>query len=50
MLAEGRNYITRSPWLLYVPGIAIAVTVLAFNIFGDGIRDVVDRRQRREGG
>ena len=50
MLAEGRNYITRSPWLLYVPGIAIVVTVLAFNLFGDGIRDLVDPRQRRESG
>jgi peptide/nickel transport system permease protein len=48
MLASGRNYITRSPWILLFPGMAIIVTVLAFNILGDGIRDLLDPRQRRE--
>ena len=38
MLADGRNYITRSPWILIFPGLAIVITVLGFNILGDGIR------------
>jgi peptide/nickel transport system permease protein len=49
MLADGRNYITRSPWILIFPGLAIVITVLGFNILGDGIRDVLDPRQRKEG-
>jgi peptide/nickel transport system permease protein len=46
MLSTGRNYITRAPWLVIDPGIAIFVTVMAFNIFGDGVRDLLDPRQR----
>ena len=48
MLADGRNYITRSPWILIFPGLAIIVTVLGFNILGDGIRDLLDPRQRKD--
>jgi ABC-type dipeptide/oligopeptide/nickel transport system permease subunit len=47
MLSTGRNYITRAPWLLFGPGIAIFVTVMAFNVFGDGVRDLLDPRQRQ---
>lgn len=47
MLSTGRNYITRAPWLVVGPGIAIFVTVMAFNIFGDGLRDLLDPRQRQ---
>jgi peptide/nickel transport system permease protein len=47
MLSTGRNYITRAPWLLIAPGIAIFVTVIAFNVFGDGVRDLLDPRQRQ---
>jgi peptide/nickel transport system permease protein len=46
MLSTERNYITRAPWLVIDPGIAIFVTVMAFNIFGDGVRDLLDPRQR----
>jgi peptide/nickel transport system permease protein len=46
MLSTGRNYITRAPWLVVGPGIAIFVTVMAFNLFGDGLRDLLDPRQR----
>ena len=49
MLASGRNYITRSPWILVFPGLSIVVTVLAFNILGDGIRDLLDPRLRQGG-
>jgi peptide/nickel transport system permease protein len=38
MLAEGNNYLTSAPWVEIFPGVAIAVTVLAFNLIGDGLR------------
>ena len=47
MLSTGRNYITRDPWLVIGPGVAIFVTVMAFNLFGDGLRDLLDPRQRQ---
>jgi peptide/nickel transport system permease protein len=48
MLASGREYISRAPWVMIFPGLAIAVSVLAFNLLGDGIREALDPRQRRE--
>lgn len=42
MLSSARNYFLRAPWLLIFPGIAIMITVLSFNIFGDGLRDILD--------
>jgi len=42
MVAEGRNLIQRAPWLALIPGIVIMVTVLAFNLMGDSLRDAVD--------
>jgi peptide/nickel transport system permease protein len=48
ILAQGRNYILRAPWILIFPGVAIAFTVLSFNLFGDGIRDLLDPRQQRK--
>jgi peptide/nickel transport system permease protein len=48
MLATGRNYVTRSPWILVFPGIAIMIVVLGFNVLGDGIRDLLDPRQQRK--
>lgn len=47
ILANGRNYITRAPWILIFPGLAITFTVLAFNIAGDGLRRSLDPRQRK---
>jgi peptide/nickel transport system permease protein len=46
MLAEGRGYIELAWWLAFFPGMAIVVTVLCFNLLGDGLRDVLDPRQR----
>jgi len=46
MLAEGRGFIDPSWWLGFFPGLAIFVTVLCFNLLGDGLRDVLDPRQR----
>ncbi len=42
MLSTGRNYLTNAPHLVYFPGIVIFITVLAFNLFGDGLRDTLD--------
>jgi ABC-type dipeptide/oligopeptide/nickel transport system permease subunit len=44
MLNEGRTYLETAPWISVFPGIAIMVTVLAFNLLGDGIRDTLDPR------
>jgi peptide/nickel transport system permease protein len=46
MLAEGRGYIDLAWWIAFFPGMAIFVTVLCFNLLGDGLRDVLDPRQR----
>lgn len=47
LISESRRYFLDSPWLMLYPGLAIAVTVLGFNLLGDGIRDVVDPKNRR---
>jgi len=45
MLAEGRQYITYAWWLVTFPGIAIAVTVIGFNLTGDWLREILDPKQ-----
>jgi ABC-type dipeptide/oligopeptide/nickel transport system permease subunit len=47
MLAEERNNIFNAPHLLFIPGIAITITVLGFNLLGDGLRDALDPRLNR---
>lgn len=47
MLQKGLTRLLDAPWLVWFPGILIALTVLAFNFIGDGIRDALDSRQRR---
>lgn len=47
MLGRGRNYIFSAPHLMLFPGLAITLTVLAFNLLGDGIRDAFDPKSRR---
>ena len=44
MLNEGRNFMQSAPWLLISPGLAIFVTVVVFNMLGDGLRDILDPR------
>ena len=44
--ATQRGQLTRWPWLALTPGIAITLIVLAFNLFGDAIRDILDPRLR----
>lgn len=45
MLGEERNSVFNAPFLVFIPGIAIMLTVLAFNLLGDGLRDALDPRQ-----
>ena len=44
MAATGREFMIDSPWVIAAPGIAIALVSLAFNLFGDALRDVLDPR------
>ncbi|MPZ71613.1 MAG: ABC transporter permease subunit [Nitriliruptorales bacterium] len=46
MLAEGRGFVQQAWWMGVFPGAAIFVTVLAFNLLGDALRDALDPRQR----
>jgi peptide/nickel transport system permease protein len=46
ILADGKNYIFDAPWLTFIPGIAILIVVLSFNLFGEGLRDVLNPRLR----
>jgi peptide/nickel transport system permease protein len=48
MLQESRDFLETAPWTSIFPGLAIMLTVLAFNLLGDGIRDVLDPRSRGE--
>jgi ABC-type dipeptide/oligopeptide/nickel transport system permease subunit len=44
MLSTGRDYLLQAPWLSLYPGMAIFLTVMGFNLLGDGIRDLLDPR------
>ena len=47
IMAEGRTYFQISPWIIFFPGAFLAVTVLAVNVLGDGLRDSLDPRIAR---
>jgi dipeptide transport system permease protein len=47
MLATAREFITRAPWVVTFPGLAILITVLAINLMGDGLRDALDPKLKR---
>ncbi|MFW9813627.1 MAG: ABC transporter permease [Candidatus Thorarchaeota archaeon] len=47
MIARGQEFILSAPWMTLYPGLAILVTALAFNLVGDGIRDIMDPKLRR---
>lgn len=49
MLKAGYQYMQQAPWLSFAPGAAIFVTVLAFNLLGDGLRRGLDPRLRQQG-
>ena len=45
MLNTAQRFLTQAPWMAVFPGLAIFMTVLAFNLFGDGLRDALDPRR-----
>jgi peptide/nickel transport system permease protein len=46
ILSDGKRFIFDAPWLTFIPGAAILVVVLSFNLFGEGLRDVLNPRLR----
>jgi len=48
MLSTGRNYVTSSPQLATIPGLAILLVTVGFNLLGDGLRDALDPRISRQ--
>jgi ABC-type dipeptide/oligopeptide/nickel transport system permease subunit len=46
MLSEASHKFSADPWFMVFPGLAIFLTVLVFNLFGDGLRDALDPRAR----
>ncbi|HET6946670.1 MAG TPA: nickel transporter permease [bacterium] len=49
MLATGRSFMLTAPWIATFPGVAILITVIGFNLIGDGMRDLLDPRLRGRG-
>jgi peptide/nickel transport system permease protein len=49
MLAEGRQYLQRGPWMIAFPGACLALLVLTVNVLGDALRDALDPRLSRSG-
>ncbi|WP_432816636.1 ABC transporter permease [Sulfitobacter sp. JB4-11] len=47
IMSEGRTFFQLTPWIIFFPGICLAVTVLAVNVVGDGLRDTLDPRIAR---
>ncbi len=46
ILSDGKNFIFDAPWLTFIPGIAILIVVLSFNLFGEGMRDILNPKLR----
>ncbi|MBT3351455.1 MAG: ABC transporter permease [Nitrospinaceae bacterium] len=46
ILSDGRKFLFDAPWLMFIPGFAILIVVLAFNLFGEGLRDALNPRSR----
>jgi peptide/nickel transport system permease protein len=44
--SDGRAHFLKAPWLAIAPGVVISLTVLAANLVGDALRDILDPRQR----
>jgi peptide/nickel transport system permease protein len=47
LLFDGRDFMTRNPWLVFWPGLFISLTILSINFMGDGLRDALDPRSRQ---
>ncbi|MFC7213685.1 ABC transporter permease [Saliphagus sp. GCM10025334] len=48
MVADGSSYMSNAPWISVFPGVAVFVTVLGFNLVGDGLRDALDPHENAE--
>jgi len=46
ILSDGKRFIFDAPWLTFIPGAAILIVVLSFNLFGEGLRDILNPRRR----
>ena len=46
MLADAKQFMIQAPWTMIFPGLAIMLTVLGFNLMGDGLRDALDPRMK----
>jgi peptide/nickel transport system permease protein len=46
MIADGSQYVTTHPWEVLVPSVTLAIIVLTFSFFGDGLRDSFDPRSK----
>jgi len=46
ILSDGKNYLFDAPWLTIIPGVAILLVVLSFNLFGEGLRDILNPKLR----
>ncbi|GAA0328632.1 ABC transporter permease [Bacillus carboniphilus] len=46
MLSSGQGYLAQAPWIALFPGLFIFITVMAINLFGDGIRDMLDPKSK----
>jgi ABC-type dipeptide/oligopeptide/nickel transport system permease subunit len=46
ILSNGKNFLFDAPWLTFIPGFAVLIVVLAFNLFGEGLRDVLNPKLR----
>lgn len=47
MVSEARQYVHQAPWIIIAPSLAIALTAIAFNLLGDGLRDAMNPRDER---
>ena len=47
IISQGRTYFQLAPWIIFFPGVMLAVAVLAINLLGDGLRDTLDPRIAR---
>ena len=47
ILSDGKRFLFDAPWLTYIPGLSILIVVLAFNLFGEGLRDALNPRLRK---
>lgn len=46
MISDGKDYLRYAPWMSFFPGLAIALSAVAFNLLGDGLRDLIDPHMR----